>query len=208
MKRDQDTVNRWWHGHGRMVAAVAAIAFCCSLMAGCNRQKASEVPPATVAAAKAEDTATRQLREIGDRAAIAMLAKDANTLLEFDHNPEDAASLNNKSGDLYCFLFDSSCIAGAKGKSVYELFSTSKKLAIDASVSNVPVNGKIYGLLMFYDKSQVSDEQVYKQDFLCSDKALKETAAWHFVLTDGKWSTSTLFDYKIERPCKQQAESR
>jgi hypothetical protein len=166
-------------------------------MLGCK--KASE--PAAPAAKVVEDTANRDLRAIGERVTTAVVAKDINTLLEYDHDPEDEASLKNKSSDLYCYLFDSSCIPEAKRRSVYEIFSTARQLGIDPSVATL--QGKSYGLLMFYDKSQISDKELYSPDFLCSDKALKATASWHFVLANGKWSTSTLFDYKTERSCKQ-----
>jgi hypothetical protein len=169
------------------------------MMPGCK--KASSELAAPVPAVKVEDPATRALRAVGDRAVTALVAKDINTLLEYDHDPEDEASLKNKSGDLYCYLFDSSCIPGAKTRAIYEIFSTSRPLGIQASVANV--GGKQYGLLMFYDKSQISDKDLYSTEFLCSDKGLKGTASWHFILADGKWTTSTLFDYKVERPCKQ-----
>jgi hypothetical protein len=173
-----------------------SIAFCCSVMLGCKKASEPAAPKA-----KVEDTANRELRAIGDRVATAVVAKDINTLLEYDHDPEDEASLKNKSGDLYCYVFDSTCIPEAKRRAVYEIFSTSRQLGIDASVANL--QGKSYGLLMFYDKSQISETELYSPDFLCSDKALKGTASWHFILANGKWSTSTLFDYKTERSCKQ-----
>jgi hypothetical protein len=84
---------------------------------------------------------------------------------------------------------------------VYEILTTSPQLAIDASIANV--NGKQYGLLMFYDKSQISSQELYSPDFACSDKALKHSASWHFIRVDGKWTSTTLFDYKMEKPCKQ-----
>jgi hypothetical protein len=179
------------------VLSVAAIACCCAMVAGCKTAAA----PAASAAAKIEDPATRELRAIGDRVTIAVVGKDINTLLEYEHDPEDEASLRNKSGDLYCYLFDSTCIQGPKTRAVYDIFTTSRPLVIEASTAKL--GDKQYGLLMFYDKSQVSDQDIYSPDFLCSDKALKGTASWHFVQTNGKWTTTTLFDYKVEKTCKQ-----
>jgi hypothetical protein len=179
-----------------IICLAISLACCCSMMLGCK--KASE--PAAPVVKVVEDTTNRELHAIGDRVTAAVVAKDINTLLEYDHDPEDEASLKNKSGDLYCYLFDSSCIPGAKRRSVYEIFSTAHPLRIDPSIATL--QGKSYGLLMFYDKSQISDKELYSPDFLCSDKALKGTASWHFILANGKWSTSTLFDYKTERPCK------
>ncbi len=175
----------------------AILIACCCMMLGCRK---SSGPDAQGANQKIEDPATRELHAIGDKVATALMARDINTLLQYDSDPEDQASLKNQSGDLYCYLFDSSCISGANRRAVYDLFSTAPKLGIDASVANV--QGRQYGLLMFYDKSQVSGQELYSPDFLCTDKALKTTASWHFILANGKWSTSTLFDYKTDRPCK------
>lgn len=172
------------------------IACGCGLMSGCRKTSA---PDAAATAARIEDPATHQLRLIGDRVAVAMVSRDVKTLLEYDQYPEDAASLKAGGGDLYCYLFDSSCISGGRPQSVYDLFSNSPKLGIDASVVNVA--GKDYGMLMFYDKSQISGQELYSPDFLCSAKAQTKTATWHFILTDGKWSTTTLFDYKTDKPC-------
>ncbi|HKT52580.1 MAG TPA: hypothetical protein VJV96_19915 [Candidatus Angelobacter sp.] len=160
----------------------------------------SSVPQRQPVASRPQDPATRDLLAIGDRVTTAIVARDTNTLLDYDHDPDDAASLQSKSGELYCYLFDSSCIQGSSGRAIYDLFSTSRQLGIDASVTNV--DGKNYGLLMFYDKSQISSTDLYSPDFLCSERALKESASWHFIMTDGKWRTTTLFDYKTDKPCK------
>lgn len=166
------------------------------MMFGCKKGSA-----ATGSMAKAEDPATRDLRAIGDKVTAAVVGKDVNVLLQYDHDPEDQASLQNKSGDLYCYLFDSSCIPEAKTRAVYDILTGAPQLAIDASTTTV--DGKQYGLLMFYDKSKISSGELYSPDFLCSDKALKQTASWHFVQVGGKWTSSTLFDYKMDRSCKQ-----
>lgn len=187
-----------WLSPCTMVFTAVLIASCCSLM-GCRKATAS-APSPTPLSGRTQDPATRDLLAIGDRATTAIVARDADTLLDYDHNPDDAASLQSKSGELYCFLFDSNCIQGGNGRAIYDLFSTVRQLGIDASVTNI--DGKNYGLLMFYDKSQISSTELYSPDFLCSEKALKETASWHFIMKDGKWNTTTLFDYKTDKPCK------
>src|SRR6185312_13556788 len=183
---------------GPAVLFAVLMACGCSLISAC-RKTSGPAKVNAAAAAKAEDPATHQLRLIGDRVAIAMVSRDVNPLLEYDHYPEDEASLKSKSGDVYCYVFDSTCISGGRPQSVYDLFSSAPKLGIDASVVNV--DGKDYGLLMFYDKSQISEQELYSPDFLCSAKAQSRTATWHFILTDGKWSTTTVFDYKTDKPC-------
>jgi hypothetical protein len=184
---------------GSILLSAILIACCCSLT-GCRKGTASAASTTPPIAARAQDPATRDLLAIGDRVTTAIVARDTNTLLNYDHDPDDAASLQSKSGELYCYLFDSNCIQGSKGRAIYDLFSTARRLGIDASVTKV--GDKNYGLLMFYDKSQISGTELYSPDFLCSEKALKQTASWHFIMTDGKWRTSTLFDYKTDKPCK------
>jgi hypothetical protein len=197
MKGNQKAWTNWFF-------RTAAILSFFSLMLGCKQAPATAAAiPGAKLMAKADDPATRQLRAIGDRVAVAVLAKDVKTLADFDHDPDDQASLTNKNGDLYCYLFDSSCITGANGRAVYDLFSTSPHLGIDATVATV--QGRNFGLLMFYDKSQISDAELYSPDFLCSDKGRKGTATWRFVLADGKWNTSTLFEYKTQRTCKSRS---
>ncbi|HET9182181.1 MAG TPA: hypothetical protein VFP59_08620 [Candidatus Angelobacter sp.] len=185
-----------WFARKHTALSVAAIVCCCGMIFGCK--KGSATNPAAV---KTEDPATRELRAIGDRVTAAVIGKNINTLLEYDHDPEDQASLENKSGDLYCYLFVSSCIPEAKTRAVYDILTMTPQLAVDASIANL--DGKQYGLLMFYDKSKISSSELYSPDFLCSDKALKQTASWHFVNVNGKWISSTLFDYKMDRSCKQ-----
>ena len=176
----------------------AVMIFClCVIAPGCR--KASRAP--TTPAAKVEDPGTQELRAIGDRATTAVVARNINALLEYDHDPEDEAALQNKTGDLYCYLFDSNCIPGAQTRAVYDILTTSPQLAVDASVA--AVDGKQYGLLMFYDKSQISSQELYSPAFTCSDKARKHSASWHFMRVNGQWTSTTLFDYKMDKPCKQ-----
>lgn len=183
-----------------ILAFAAVLIACCGCFVGCRKGTASSVPQVQPIAARPQDPATRDLLAIGDRVTAAIVGRDTNTLLDYDHDPEDAASLQSKSGELYCYLFDSSCIQDSNSRAIYDLFSTAHQLGIDASVTTV--DGRRYGLLMFYDKSQISSTDLYSPDFLCSEKALKESASWHFIMTDGKWNTTTLFDYKTDKPCK------
>ncbi len=176
----------------------AAVLVClCSAMIACRKTSQA------ASAGKVEDPATAELHAIGDRAATAVIARDTNTLLEYDHDADDETSLKNRSGDLYCYLFDSTCISGPNKRTVYDLFSTAPKLGIDASVTSLA--GREYGLIMFYDKSQISESELYSPDFPCSEKGLKGTTSWRFMRENGKWSTTTLFEYKTDRPCKQQS---
>src|SRR5579859_4417734 len=100
------------------------------------------------------DTQLRALHEIGKVVARAVLDKDTATLLRYDRadlRAEDESSLKNTKSDLYCFLFDSSCISG-KGRSVLDKLSSSRQLAIkvvDGGKSKI--DGRRYATLLFYD---------------------------------------------------------
>jgi hypothetical protein len=184
----------------RSLAITIAIAFCCTFPAGCKKASAD----AAIAAkpqAKPDNSPAGKLRAIGEQVVAAVMARDTHALLQFDSNPEDQLSLSDNKSELYCYLFDSACISGENKRAIYDLFATVPKLGIDAS--STTLQGKNYGLLMFYDKSQISDTELYTPGFLCTEKGMKNTASWRFVEADGKWSTSTLFEYKTERPCKK-----
>lgn len=188
---------------GRSLAR-GTLVFTAVLMAGCGlmgcKKGTSSASQTQAVASKPQDPAARDLLAIGDRVTTAIVARNTNVLLDYDHDPDDTASLQSNRGELYCYLFDSSCIQGSNSPAIYDLFSSARQLGIDASVTHI--DGKSYGLLMFYDKSQISSTELYSPDFLCSEKALKETASWHFIMKDGKWNTTTLFDYKTDKPCK------
>jgi hypothetical protein len=70
-------------------------------------------------------------------------------------------------------------------------------------VTKSSANGKLYGLLLFYDKSQVSDQMLRSSAFQCSDESLEKIASWHFSQESGKWVTSTLFDYETGGLCHE-----
>jgi hypothetical protein len=152
-----------------------------------------------------EDELT-QLHSIGTNVATAVLARDLDAVLKYDRDDsrsEDEAILRSKKGDLYCYIFDSDCITSkAKARSVYEKLSTAQRLEIRASVTNSTANGHDYGLLVFYDGSQITETQLHS-DFVCTDAALRKVASWHFERVGAKWTTRTLFDYETEGLCPE-----
>jgi hypothetical protein len=191
---------------------------CALVTAGCKQKKApvAESPqasitpspiPAQPVVTNTEDAAKRDFSQIGAKAAAAVLAKDSKALLSYeldDSRVEDEATLKNPDDPLNCFLFNSECVEDPKGRSVYEILSGAKNLDIKASVIRSPVNNRLYGLLIFYDKSNVSEQQLLSEKFLCSDDALKKIASWHFEFSDGKWRSRTLFDHATEGLCSEQ----
>src|SRR5690349_303346 len=167
-----------WSAATKHFFFVAVVACCCSWTVGCRSASGSATAPVNTAA-RAEDPATRDLHSIADKAAAAVIGRDVNTLLEYDRNPEDQASLKSTRGDLYCYLFDSSCISGTNKRAIYDLFSSVPRLGIDASVTSL--GGRNYGLLLFYDKSQISQAELYSPGFLCTEKGLKNAVCWRFI---------------------------
>jgi hypothetical protein len=87
-------------GRGSIVLSAILIAGCCSLL-GCRKSAASATSP-TPLSGRAQDPATRDLIAIGDRVITAIVARNTDILLDYDHDPDDAASLQGKSGELYC----------------------------------------------------------------------------------------------------------
>jgi hypothetical protein len=187
------------------------------MIAGCRQKKApatesqrasptpSPAPTASVVA-NTNDAVKRDLSQIGSEAAAAVLAKDEKMLLSYEQDEprvEDELALQDTNDPLYCFIFKSDCIKDSKARSVYEIVSGAKNLAIEASVTQSPANGRRYGLLLFYDKLNISTQQLSSEEFLCSDDALKKIASWHFELSEGKWRSTTLFDYATEGLCRE-----
>lgn len=138
----------------------------------------------------------------------AVLVKDIDTLASYEPSEtrkQDQQHFRNPKEDVYCFLFDSSCMSG-KGRSVLDIFTSAKHLEIEPSTIRSKANGQLYGLLLFYDKAKVSEEQLKSQQFLCSDESLRQVVSWHFTYVDGKWIANTLFDYGTESLCSEDAD--
>ena len=146
-----------------------------------------------------KNTPSRDLHKIGEAIAKAVLDKNIETLLTFDRadlRSQDEESLKNTKSNLYCYIFDSECITWGDGnwRSVYEKLSQAHPLQIKVSVSSSRYDRQLYGSLLFYDASAVSEKDLHSAAFLC-----KETPAsivsWKFRLESGKWKPVTpLFD--------------
>ncbi len=197
----------------RCIAYVGLLVLCGASMSGCKekssvtnptRDASKPTPSPQSKVTNDTDSATQDLRAVGTRVAAAIQAKDVSTLLLYesrDHRTEDEASLKDAKSSLYCYIFDSACIPDSKTRSVSEILSTARQLEIDVSVMRSPSNGQMFGLLLFYDKSRVTEAQLLSEDYRCSPQAFKEVASWHFVMSNGKWSATTILDYKTEGIC-------
>src|SRR5882724_2546438 len=145
------------------------------------------------------NTPSRDLHKIGEAIAKAVLDKNIETLRTFDRadlRSQDEEALKNTKSNLYCYIFDSECITWGDGnwRSVYDKLSQAHPLQIKVSVSSSRYDRQLYGSLLFYDASAVSEKDLHSAAFLC-----KETPAsivsWKFRLESGKWKPVTpLFD--------------
>jgi hypothetical protein len=92
---------------------------------------------------------------MGQKIADAVLAKDIPALLNYDRHDwrsQDQKDLKDRSSELYCYLFDSSCISSKKERSVYEKMSQVRQLGIkviDGGKSSH--NHQRYAFLFFYE---------------------------------------------------------
>lgn len=145
------------------------------------------------------------LRQLGKSVAKAVLDRDAPALLRYDRvdlRRDDELSLNDKSSDLYCFLFDTSCIRGRIGRSVYEKLSTAQELGIKVvSGGKSSPDGNLYAIILFYDRSTISERSLRSRKFLCKE-SLNRIASWSFKFVKGKWEPVTpLFDNETDTLC-------
>jgi hypothetical protein len=158
--------------------------------------------------ATASSTAKRNLYLMGGKISKAVLDKDIPALLTYDRadlRAQDEIALQNPKGDLYCYIFDSDCITWGDGgwRSVYDKLSQAHALEIKAQVARSPADRQLYGSLLFYDGSTVSEKDLQSPDFLCREAPAK-IASWKFRLEKGKWiSVTPLFDAETETLCPQ-----
>src|SRR5260370_32555173 len=150
----------------------------------------------------------RDLQQLGERIAKAVLDKDIPTLLSYDRadmRSEDEVALKNTKSNLYCFLFDSSCITWGNGewRSVYDKLSQARQLGIKVNTAKSPYDHQLYGSLLFYDRSSVSEKDLRSSDFLCKQQST-QLVSWNFRLEGGKWKPVTpLFDHETDGLCPE-----
>jgi hypothetical protein len=154
---------------------------------------------------------SRDLRKVGEAVAKAVLDKNIQALLTYDRadlRSGDEVSLKNPKSDLYCYIFDSDCITWGSGnwRSVYDKLSQAHQLEIKVSVSSSPYDRQLYGSLLFYDASAVSEKDLRSPDFLCKEGPAN-IASWKFRLENGKWrSVTPLFDSETRGPCPNDVQ--
>jgi hypothetical protein len=157
------------------------------------------------------NTPSRDLHKMGEAIAQAVLDKNIDALLSFDRadlRSLDEAALKNTKSNLYCYIFDSECITWGDGnwRSVYEKLSQAHPLEIKVSVSSSRYDRQLYGSLVFYDASAVSEKDLRSPAFLCKETPAS-IASWKFRLESGKWKpVNPLFDSETGAPCPSGAQ--
>ena len=155
---------------------------------------------------------SRDLRRVGEAVAKAVLDKNIEALLAYDRadlRATDQVSLKNPKSDLYCYIFDSDCITWGSGnwRSVYDKLSQAHQLEIKVSVTSSPYDRQLYGSLLFYDASTVSEKDLRSPDYLCKEGP-SNIASWKFRLENGKWKPVTpLFDSET-RDCPSDVKEQ
>ena len=157
-------------------------------------------------AAPAGNTPGSELHKVGEAIAKAVLDKNIGTLLGYDRvdlRAHDTESLKNNKSDLYCYIFDSECITWGDGtwRSVYEKLSQAKALQIKVNLVRSSADRQLYGSLLFYDASTISEKDLRSFEFVCKE-APARVASWRFRLENGKWKAVTpLFDSETLGAC-------
>jgi hypothetical protein len=147
-----------------------------------------------------------ELQTIGENVAKSILAKDLEGILSYDRPDlaeDDRKLLSNKKSDLYCYLFDTSCITW-KGQSIYDVLHNARKLDIKVKDLGKSAAGSRYSLLLFFDGSKISEKMALSPDFLCK-KGGKEIVTWTFRYVSGKWvSAHPPFDAETDVYCNPE----
>lgn len=181
---------------GTSLSLVLSIAMICALAAGAQQKPA---PPRAT-------RPSQELRAMGEAIAKAVLDKNIPALLAYDRadsRAQDEARLKNDHSDLYCYIFDSECITWGDGewRSVYDKLSQAHPLQIRVSVLSSRYDRQVYGTLLFYDASSISDKELRTPDFLCKEAPAK-VASWRFRRENGKWKAATpIFDSETLGAC-------
>jgi hypothetical protein len=218
MKSKCETSASWRLARCPVVFVFALIVLSCTVMSGCdskqNGQKTSTVPaPSTPVPNAAEsnrparpDAVSQDLQEIGRKVAKAVLAKDIKALLTYDRadlRAEDEKSLRDTTSALYLYIFYTGSYREDEGRSVFDILSGAHELEIKSAVMKSSVNGKVYGTLIFYDRTQILEKSLESDDFLCKEQERK-LVSWSFELVNGKWNAVTpFFDYETEGLCPE-----
>lgn len=145
-----------------------------------------------------------QLKSIGNELAFAVLNKDTQTVLRYDRPDliKEDKPLFEKKIDLYCYVFDSTCIRW-HAKSVYEQLSNMKQLGIETRRWGKWPDGRYSYLLIFYDKFRHRSTEVVSDKFLCSRGDAFVT--WTFLYTNGSWqSAHPPFDAEVDALCSSE----
>ncbi len=149
------------------------------------------------------DKALRDLHTIGKRVAQAVLARDIERVLRYDRPDLVAADrmlLRDTKSNLYCALFDTSCITWGK-RSVYDVLRAAKRLTIRVRDLGKSKSGVRYSLILFFDAAAIDEKNLASPEFLC-EKSGTEIVSWTFKYVKGRWqSAHPPFDAETDTLC-------
>jgi hypothetical protein len=140
---------------------------------------------------------------VGKGVAQAVLTKDIDRILRHtppEHLEDSRMQLKDRTSPLYCKLFDTSCITWG-GRSVYNILREARQLAVTIHDLGKGPDGLRYGIIFFYDGSNIPKERLSSPDFLC-EKASKEIVSWTFKHVKGRWQGANApFDAETDTLC-------
>jgi hypothetical protein len=158
------------------------------------------------------DPALDGLHQIGMKIQDAVLKKDIAAVLRYEpanERAEHEVTLRDKASDIYCFLIDShsSCTripgGGSWPPSVFEVVAGARQPGIAIiGADKIQHDGIRYGVLLFYDRSAISERSIRSTRFICAPANFHKYASWTFMLVEGKWeSVGELFNFETDAPC-------
>ena len=147
-----------------------------------------------------------ELYSIGRQIIQAMRNRDIDLILSYDR--PDLRKLDKeefeKKADLYCYLFDTSCIHSPnqpRSRSVYDFFRNSKKLNLKVFDLGRWADGSHLAVLLFFDGAVLATPKKLSSDFVCANSGVS-LESWTFQTVKGKWeSRHPPFDLETDFYC-------
>lgn len=200
---NMDWQSRWQAGW------VAGGILCIFLLSGCTRDKIEVAPMSQSDAA---------LHAMGKDIADAVLRKDIERLLRYDRHDlvdparnlveSDRKLLSDPKSDLYCYLFDTSCIPVSNGgPSVYDVLRSAKQLTIELIDFGKSDSGVEMRLLLFFDGADATIDHARLRSLALNDNYLCEKwgskkATWLFERANDQWrAVHPPFDLETDYLC-------
>jgi hypothetical protein len=182
-----------WSAAHALGTVITAMAMLCIAQAGYG-----------TGASKPSREPLEDLRRIGTEVSRAVLAKDVEGVLRYvraDLREEDRQLLKDRTSDLYCYVFGSSC-GGQAYRSVYDVLRTATPLTIQVWDLPRARTGDRAAILLFFQQGAVDERKVRRDDTYRCAVLGKQLITWQFVYRDGRWeSNHPPFDAETDYLC-------